>query len=180
MLKNKSLEQILNHIFQFFLHYSFLYVTQMQWVKSVFFELVFSNICSIKCGKISLSGEARVISVTMMHTESKNVLYRCVCAQSLWLLAALWTVAFQAPPSIEFSRQKYWGGLPFPSPGIFPTQRSNPCLLHLQVDYFTAEPPGKPCFIDKQWQKKRMGDTNNQTSHSLQLKLRVILIFGNF
>ena len=31
-----------------------------------------------------------------------------------------WTVAYQAPPSTEFSRQEYWSGLPFPSPGDFP------------------------------------------------------------
>ena len=43
----------------------------------------------------------------------------------------LWTVAHQAPLSMEFSRQEYWSGLPFPPPGIFPTQGSNPCLLHL-------------------------------------------------
>ena len=95
------------------------------------------------------------IQIVIENTQSKNVLYRCLCAQSVWLLAALWTVAFQAPPSIEFSRQKYWGGLPFPPPGVFPAQRSNPCLLNLQVDYFTAEPAGKPCFIGKQWQKKK-------------------------
>ena len=127
------------------------------------------------------------IQIIIENTESKNVLYRCLCAQSVWLLAALWTVAFQAPPSIEFSRQEYWGGLPFPPPGVFPTQRSKPCLLNLQVDYLTAEPAGKPCFIGKQWQKKkkkkklkRMGDPNNQTSHSLELKLQATLIFGDF
>ena len=32
----------------------------------------------------------------------------------------LWTVACQAPPSMEFSRQEYWSGLPFPSPGDLP------------------------------------------------------------
>ena len=42
-----------------------------------------------------------------------------------------WTVAHQVPPSMGFSRQEYWRGLPFPSPGgIFPTQGSNPGLLH--------------------------------------------------
>ena len=35
-------------------------------------------------------------------------------------------VIYQAPPSMGFSRQEYWSGLPFPSPGIFPTQGSNP------------------------------------------------------
>ena len=36
------------------------------------------------------------------------------------LLAAPWTVAYQAPASMEFSTQEYWSGLPFPSPGYFP------------------------------------------------------------
>ena len=64
--------------------------------------------------------------------------YMCwVHAQSLscfLLFATLWTVALQAPLSIEFSRQAYWSGLTFPSPGIFLTQGSNPHLLHWQVD----------------------------------------------
>ena len=34
----------------------------------------------------------------------------------VWLLATLWTAAYQAPPSIGFSRQEYWSGLPLPSP----------------------------------------------------------------
>ena len=34
--------------------------------------------------------------------------------------ATPWTVAYQAPPSMEFSRQEYWSGLPFPSPGDLP------------------------------------------------------------
>ena len=40
-----------------------------------------------------------------------------------------WIVACQAPLSMEFPRQEYWSGLPFPSPGIFLTHGSNPCLL---------------------------------------------------
>ena len=34
----------------------------------------------------------------------------------VWLLATPWTVAYQAPPSMGFSRQEYWSGVPFPSP----------------------------------------------------------------
>ena len=41
-----------------------------------------------------------------------------------------WTVALQAPLSMEFSRQEYWSG-PFPTSGDFLTQGSNPCLLYL-------------------------------------------------
>ena len=46
------------------------------------------------------------------------------------LFATPWTVAHQAPPSMGFSRQEYWSGFPFPSPGIFPTQGSKLGLLH--------------------------------------------------
>ena len=41
-------------------------------------------------------------------------------AQSCLTLATPWTVAYQAPPSMEFSRQEYCNGLPFPSPGDLP------------------------------------------------------------
>ena len=50
------------------------------------------------------------------------------------LLATPQTVALQAPLSMEFSRQEYWSGLPFPSPGIFPTPRLNLHLLCWQED----------------------------------------------
>ena len=48
-----------------------------------------------------------------------------------------WTVAHQAPPSVGFSRQEYWSGLPFPSPGDLPDPGIGPeCpdFLHWQVD----------------------------------------------
>ena len=41
----------------------------------------------------------------------------------------LWTVACQAPLSMEFPKQEYWSALPFPSPGIFPTQGFEPVSL---------------------------------------------------
>ena len=43
----------------------------------------------------------------------------------------LWTITFQAPLSMGFSRQEYWSGLPCPPPGDPSTQGSNLCLLHL-------------------------------------------------
>ena len=51
------------------------------------------------------------------------------------LFATLWTVAYQAPPSMGFSKQEYWSGLPFPYPGIFPTQGSN-LGLHIGGRHF--------------------------------------------
>ena len=60
------------------------------------------------------------------------------------LFATPWTVAYQAPPSMGFSRQEYWSGLPFPSPGDLPDPGIEPGSLTLQADALTSEPPGKP------------------------------------
>ena len=46
------------------------------------------------------------------------------------LFVTPWTVAYQAPPSMGFSRQEYWSGLPFLSPGDLLTQGSNLGLLN--------------------------------------------------
>ena len=66
------------------------------------------------------------------------------------LFATPWTVAYQAPPSMGFSRQEYWSGLPFPSPGDFPDPGIEPWSPGFQADALTSEPPGKPrCQDDK-------------------------------
>ena len=59
------------------------------------------------------------------------------------LFATPWTVAHQAPPSMGFSRQEYWSGLPFPSPGDLPDPGIEPRSPALQADALTSEPPGK-------------------------------------
>ena len=53
------------------------------------------------------------------------------------------TVARQAPPSMGFSRQEYWSGVPFPSPGDLPDPGIEPRSPTLQADALTFEPPGK-------------------------------------
>ena len=55
-----------------------------------------------------------------------------------------WTVAYPAPLSMGFSRQEYWSGLPFPSPGDLPKTGIEPGSAALQADVLTSEPPGKP------------------------------------
>ena len=60
------------------------------------------------------------------------------------LFATLWTVAHQASPSMGFSRQEYWHGLPFPSPGDLPNPEIEPGSPALEADALTSEPPGKP------------------------------------
>ena len=71
----------------------------------------------------------------------------CVCAQSLScvpLFVIPWTVAHWAPVSMEFSRQEYWSGLPFPSPGDLPNPGFKPTCPTLAGGFFTTEPPEKP------------------------------------
>ena len=58
------------------------------------------------------------------------------------LFATPWTVANQAPLSMGFSRQEYWSGLPFPSPGDLPDPGIKPRSPALWADALLSEPPG--------------------------------------
>ena len=60
------------------------------------------------------------------------------------LFVTPWTVAYEIPSSMGFSRQEYWSGLSFPSPGDLPNPRIEPRSPALQADALTSEPPGKP------------------------------------
>ena len=68
-----------------------------------------------------------------------------------------WTVAYRAPPSMGFSRQEYWSGLPFPSPGDLPDPGIEPRSPTLQADPLPSEPPAKP---------KKLQSFYNATSYS--------------
>ena len=65
-------------------------------------------------------------------------------AKSCLTLVTPWTVAHQAPLSMKFSRQEYWSGLPFPSPGDLPDPGSEPRSPTLHADTLLSESPGKP------------------------------------
>ena len=55
-----------------------------------------------------------------------------------------WIVAHQVPLSMEFSRQEYWSGLPFPSPRDLPDRGIELRSSAVQADSLLSEPPGKP------------------------------------
>ena len=81
------------------------------------------------------------------------------CAQ---LFATPWTVAYQALPTMVFSRQEYWSGLPFPSPGNLPDPGIEPRSPALQAGALPSEPPGKtkkrPQIVKTiLWKKKKAG-----------------------
>ena len=63
------------------------------------------------------------------------------------------TAAYQALPSMGFSRQEYWSGLPFPSPGDLPNPGIKPGSPALQAEALPSEPPGKSPKLDKKYKK---------------------------
>ena len=63
------------------------------------------------------------------------------------LFTTPWTVAHQASPSMGFSRQEYWSGLSFPSPGDLPDPGIELRSPALEADALTSEPPGKPYVL---------------------------------
>ena len=105
----------------------------------------------------------------------------CVCVLScVQFFATLWTVACQASLSMEFSRQEYQIGLPFPNPGCLPDPGIEPVSLvswALTGGFFTTEPPGKPyigcCSCSA---SKSCGSLQPHTAHQVScplLSLRV-------
>ena len=101
-----------------------------------------------------------------------------VCPWYVWLFATLWTVAHQAPLSMEFSRQEYWGGLPFPSPGDLTDPGIEPRSPALQADSLLTELQGKfpKATIPAPWKKKRMRQVKGQEREIIQKALQWPLI----
>ena len=64
------------------------------------------------------------------------------------------TIAYQAPPSMGFSRKEHWSGLPFPSPGNLPNPGIEPGSPAFQAEALTSEPPGSPI--------RALGDTKGE------------------
>ena len=80
-------------------------------------------------------------------TELEKVSFHPIPKEQVKLLSRVqlfvtpWTVAHQAPPYMEFSRQEYWSGLPFPSPGDLPNPGIETRSPALQADTLSSEPP---------------------------------------
>ena len=78
---------------------------------------------------------------------SKSLLLGGLVAKLCSTLATPWTGAHQAALSMEFSRQEYRSGLPFPSPGDLPEPEIEPGSPALQADSLSFEPPWKPLYM---------------------------------
>ena len=81
---------------------------------------------------------------TVAIKDITEIIRAPVHAQSCLTLTTPQTVAGQAPLSTELSRQEYWSGLPFPSPGDPSNPGIEPRSPALQVDSLPAEPQGSP------------------------------------
>ena len=93
------------------------------------------------------------------------------------LFATPWTVAHQAPPSMGFSRQEYWIGLPFPSPGDLPNPGIKPGSPAFQADALTSEPPGKPFM---KYRSQVFMNYNRKTYNSLKYTIFFLLFRMSF
>ena len=78
---------------------------------------------------------------------SKIILVKVKSLSRVRFFVTPWTITYQAPPSMEFSRQEYWSGLPFPSPGGLPDPGIEPWSPALQVDTLPSEPRRKTKII---------------------------------
>ena len=90
------------------------------------------------------------------HYNNSNSLVTKSCPT----LATPLTVAYQAPLSMGFSRQEYWSGLPFPSPGDPPDPGIEPRSPALKADALLSEPPGKSPIIITQYKNWYKRDIN--------------------
>ena len=96
---------------------------------------------------------------TVIYSFSQESYCYAVCKQKVKvkslsrvrLFANPWTVAYQAPPSMGFSRQKYWSGLPFLSPGDFPHPGIKPRSPAFQADALTLSHQGSQCLSLPWW-----------------------------
>ena len=105
-------------------------------------------------------GESELIELQTNHKHSESESESEV-AQSCLTLCDPWTVAHQASPSMGFSRQEYWSGLPFPSPGDLLDPGIEPRSPTLQADALTSAPPGKPLNTRIQSLRKPPIETQN-------------------
>ena len=78
-----------------------------------------------------------------------------------------WTIAHRAPLSMRFSRQEYWSGLPFPSPGDLLDSGIKPRSPSLQADALTSEPSGKPLEVNTNWEMEYLQELEGSKESGL-------------
>ena len=123
-----------------------LYVNNFDlYLSSAFLYFYFFIFCTCSAEGLLIS---LLVNTNIYYSEVKLLSH-------VQLFATPWTVAHQAPQSMEFSRQEYWSGVPFPSPGDLPDPGIEPWSPTFQTDALTCEPPGK-----ENWTEWSLKDKN--------------------
>ena len=90
------------------------------WVTSVVSDSVWPLDCSPPGFPIPGTLQARTLEwIAISFSNAWKWKEKVKSLSRVWLLATPWTAGYQAPPSMGFSRQEYWSGLPLPSPSLF-------------------------------------------------------------
>ena len=97
----------------------------------------------VTMGLLGCNSTLRPYSNVTIHLCLTFPVFNVLSLSRVQLLVTLWTVAYKAPLSMGFSRQEYWSGLPFPSPGDLPNPGIKPRSPALQADALPSKPPGK-------------------------------------
>ena len=120
--------------------------TQLKWLSTHTFSPWYDPVC-LSVSRIWHLWLTEVMVYMSLHTYYMYILYMLFAQLCLTLFVTPWTVAHLAPLSMKFSRQEYWSGLPFPSPGDPHNPWIEPKSPALQADSFLSEPPEKPiCY----------------------------------
>ena len=96
--------------------------------------------CLTLCDTMACSPSVDYSPGILTHQQSESASHSALHVQ---LFATPWTVAHQAPRSMQFSKQEYWSGLLFPSPGHLPDPGIEPGSPTLQADSLLSEPSEK-------------------------------------
>ena len=125
--------------------YSGLTSFRMDWLDLLAVQGTFKSLLQHHSSKASILQHSAFFIVQLSYLHMK---VKVKSLSHIRLFATPWTLAYQAPPSMGFSRQEYWSGLPFPSPGDLPDPGIEPRSPAFQADALTSEPPGKSSTHD--------------------------------
>ena len=108
----------------------------------------------------------------------------CCCLVTKSYLTLLWPhgLALQASLSMGFPKQEYWSELPFPSPGIFANQRSNPHLLNWQRDSLPLSHQGSPflLYFSTNHENSQKSSLPRHSILKLKIKDKKLIIYPAF
>ena len=107
---------------------------------------------------------------------SNTFVYVCVQLSCVQLFTIPWTAAHQAPQAIEFSKQEYWNGLPFPTPGHLPNlgiKPVSPAPPSWAGVFFITAPLGKPHIC--MWKELINRDHEKHAEWKLYFKIKQLI-----